>query len=237
VSLLHECKINNIQLQPEKLLKRNNFLKHFEKCFYSPVPQSVVVDLESFSSNDIHHIRSFRNSAEIIWYDFKQQAMDLINDVSIWGNLDNFKGTVDPENPFSGKSPREDGLLDEVVDGNWYKKTYEECKSIAGNDDFLILGVILYCDKTGTDMYQRAGLEPLSFTFTIFNRECRYCSESWCVLGYLPDLEMNSAAYKTKQRLGLVQKGRPCRNYHLCLQQFLHSYKNSKDRRSQFRHG
>jgi len=98
--------------------------------------------------------------------------MDLINDVNIWGNLDNFKGTVDPENPFSGKSPREDGLFDEIVDSNWYKKTYEECKSIAGNEDFLILGVILYCDKTGTDMYQRAGLEPLSFTFTIFNREC-----------------------------------------------------------------
>jgi len=56
VSLLQECKINNIQLQPEKLLKRNNFLKHLEKHFYSPVPQSVVVDLESFTSNDIHHI-------------------------------------------------------------------------------------------------------------------------------------------------------------------------------------
>ena len=47
VCLLQEFKINNIQLQPEKLLKRNNFLKHLEKCFYSPVPQSVVVDLES----------------------------------------------------------------------------------------------------------------------------------------------------------------------------------------------
>ena len=54
-------------------------------------------------------------------------------------------------NPFSGKSPREDGLLDELVDGNWYKQTYEECKSIAGSEDFLVLGVILYCDKTGTD--------------------------------------------------------------------------------------
>jgi len=45
------------------------------------------------------------------------------------------------------------------------------------------------------------------------------------VLGYVPDLEMNSSAYKTKQRLGLVGKGRPCRNYHLCLQQILQSFK------------
>jgi len=55
----------------------------------------------------------------------------LINDVNIWGNLENFKGTVDPKKPFSGKSPREDGLLDEVIDGGWYKRTYEEYKTIA----------------------------------------------------------------------------------------------------------
>ena len=151
-------------------------MKHLEKRFISPVPQSIVVGLEGFSSNDILYSRSYRDSAEIIWYDFQKQAMDLINDVSIWGNLDNFRGTIDPNNPFSAKPPRQDGLLDEVVDGNWYKKTYEECQAIAGDDNFLILGVILYCDKTGTDVYQRAGLEPLSFTFTIFNRECQFRS-------------------------------------------------------------
>jgi len=157
--------------------------------------------------------------------------------VDIWGDLENFKGTVDPKHSFSGKSSREDGLLDEVVDGDWYKWTYEECRSIAGDEDFLILTVILYCDKTGTDTYQRAGLELLSFTFTIFNRECQYSSESWHVLGYVPDLEMNSPAYKTKQRLGLVGKGRPCRNYHLCLQQILQSFKNFQGNREPIGHG
>jgi len=68
--------------------------------------------------------------------------------------------------------PRPDGLIDEVVDGAWYRRTYEECKTIARDEDFFILGVILYCDKTGIGVYQRAGLEPMSFTFTIFNREC-----------------------------------------------------------------
>jgi len=166
-----------------------------------------------------------RDSAEIIWYNFKEQALDLIHDIGIWGNLDNFEGTIDPKNPFSGQSPRTDGLLDEVVDGAWYKRTYEECKAIAGDEDFMVIGVILYCDKTGTDVNQRAGLEPLSFTFTNFNRECRYRSESWRVLGYVPDLEMKSSAYKTKQRHGLMGKGRSCRNYHTCLNQILDSLK------------
>jgi len=96
VDLMRECKINYMQIQPEKLLKQKNFLKHLEKRFISPVPQSIVVGLEGFSSNDILYSRSYRDSAEIIWYDFQKQAMDLINDVSIWGNLDNFRGTIDP---------------------------------------------------------------------------------------------------------------------------------------------
>jgi len=133
--------------------------------------------------------------------------MDLIQAIDLWGNMDDFIGIIDPENPFSGKSPRKDGLLDEIVDDAWYRKTYDECKTIAGDGNFLVLDVVLYCDKTGMDVYQHAALEPLSFTFTIFNYECQYKSEGWHVLGYIPDLEMKSSAYKTKQHLGAKGKG------------------------------
>jgi len=68
--------------------------------------------------------------------------MDLIQDIDLWGNMDNFIGTVDPENPFCGKSPRKDGLLDEIVDGAWYRKMYDECKTIAG-DEFFWFWVLL----------------------------------------------------------------------------------------------
>jgi len=59
----------------------------------------------------------------------------------------------------------------------------------------------------------------------MFNRECRYCSKSWRVLGYIPDLEMKSSAYKSKTRLGLVGKGHPCYNYHACLSRIVQSFK------------
>jgi len=141
VELLRDCKKNNVNVQPEQLRKSVHFLKHLSNRFKSPIPQSIIVGLEGFSSNDLKYSRDIRDSAEIIWYDFKEQALDLIHDIGIWGNLENFEGTIDPKNPFSGQSPRTDGLLDEVVDGAWYKKTYAECKEIAGDDDFLILGV------------------------------------------------------------------------------------------------
>jgi len=104
----------------------------------------------------------YRDTAEIICYDFKEVAFDLIQDINLWG----IWKTIDPNDPFSHKSPRQDGLLDEIVDGAWYRNTYEECKAIAAVEQFLILGVVVYCDKTGTDVYQCAGLEPASFTIT-----------------------------------------------------------------------
>jgi len=85
--------------------------------FKHPLPQSIITGLEGISNDDIDYSCGYHNSAEIICYDFKEQALDLIQDIDLWGNLDNFVGTVDPENPFSGKTPRQGGLLDEIVDG------------------------------------------------------------------------------------------------------------------------
>jgi len=99
MDLLREFQIKNMQRQPEKLLKCSNFLNHLEKHFYSPIAQSIAVGLESFWSIDVLYSGSYRDSAEILWYDFKEQAMDF-NDANIWGNLDHFQGTIDPKNIF-----------------------------------------------------------------------------------------------------------------------------------------
>ncbi len=96
--------------------------------------------------------------------------MDLIHDHKIWGNEKNFIGTIcmeEPYNPF--KYGQCDNKVDKVVDGFWYKETVQECAKIANGEHFLVLGLICYCDKTGTDVYQQNSLEPFSFTFCIFN--------------------------------------------------------------------
>ena len=111
VNLLRECEEKDIKFQASQLNTRRYFLKHLDEWFKSPQPQLLVTGLEGFSSNDINYSCGFWDSAEIICYDFKEQVMDLIKDIDLWGNMDNFIGTVDPENPYSGKSPRKDGLL------------------------------------------------------------------------------------------------------------------------------
>ena len=47
--------------------------------------------------------------------------MDLIHDQEIWGNKNNFNGTIDMDDPFNPhKYGQCDERVDEVVDGMWY---------------------------------------------------------------------------------------------------------------------
>jgi len=116
----------------------------------------------------------------------------LIHDISIWGNIDNFKCIIDPDNSFSCQLPITDGLLNEVVDGVWYQRIYAECQEIASDEDLVVLRAILYCDKLRGQEWS-----PCHYIHN-FNRECRYKSEAWHALGYVADLEMKSSAYKSR---------------------------------------
>jgi len=145
--------------------------------------------------------------------------MDLIHDHEIWGNETNFIRTInmgDPFNPF--KYGRCDNKVDEVVDGAWYKHTVLECAKIAKGEHFLVFGPICYCDKTGTDVYQQNSLEPFSFTFCVFNQECRYKSNAWHTLGQIPDLDSLLSASHCTCHAGY--KGKSCSicNFHSCLE-------------------
>jgi len=73
----------------------------------------------------------------------------------------------DPFNCF--KYRHCDNKVDEVVNGTWYNKTVQKCAQLANGESFLVLGLVCYCNKTGTDVYQRSSLELFSFTFCLFN--------------------------------------------------------------------
>jgi len=46
VDLLRNTQRHNIDLEPEQLCTRIHFLKHLEKCFKSPIPQTIVIGLK-----------------------------------------------------------------------------------------------------------------------------------------------------------------------------------------------
>ncbi len=63
----------------------------------------------------------------IVTYDFMDQVNDLLNNVTIFGNLDNFHGTIDMAEPFGNKPPNTVGLVDEINNGKDGFKTQLKC--------------------------------------------------------------------------------------------------------------
>ena len=92
-----------------------------------------------------------------------------MNDATIFGNMSNFAGMININDPFSNKEPCADGLLDEVHDAKWYHDTIKICDIEAKRELYMLLPVIGYIDKTGTDVNQRNKLELFSFMLSILN--------------------------------------------------------------------
>ena len=196
--------------------------------FPSPKAQSYHIGIEGIHPLNYNYQRGFRDSVSIVYFDFLEQVNDLLNDVSIFGNMSNFVGMININDPFSNKVPCADGLIDEVHDAKWYHDTIKICDVEAKGEPYMLLPVIGYIDKTGTDVNQRNKLEPFSFTLSILNRSCRFTSKAWRVLGFIPDLEHKSSAAITHGHSGPIGKGRATRNYHQCLSQMLSSLSHNQ---------
>jgi hypothetical protein len=50
------------------------------------------------------------------------------------------------------------------------------------------VGLIIFADKSHTDLHGALSLTPIIFTLTLFNRSCRNNAKSWRPLGYIPNL-------------------------------------------------
>lgn len=198
-----------------QLTGREAFFKHLQKRFPTPGHTTTIIPLESHGP---YH------SVSVVHYSFQQMVSDLLSDVNLFGDIDNL--VVNSNDPFSSPPWRLDGQLDELVDGAWYKRTWHQVHSLLGPnpEPFVVLAVICYCDKTGTDMYQRYGLEPFLFTLSCLKRSARYRPESWRPLGFLPNLEKSSSAANKVASSTQAGRGRNIRNYHHCLRTILQSF-------------
>jgi len=55
--------------------------------------------------------------------------------------------------------------LDEILDGTWYQQSWP--KLVYNPIEEYVAPIVGYMDKTGTDKYQRNGLEPFIFTLAV----------------------------------------------------------------------
>jgi len=171
--LTDECECG-LRMEDIHIRGRKSFMHHLLKQFQCPKAHLLHIGIESFHPLGINYKREFCNSVSIVYYNFLDQVHDLLNDISVWGDESNFKGTINMDDPFSNEPICVDGFVDEIVDAEWYKKTNAQCKDLCPNEPYLILPVIGYIDKTGTDVNQRNKLAPFSFMLDILNCSCHY---------------------------------------------------------------
>ena len=141
------------------------------------------------------------SSCEVFSFPFIDMLQDLVD--TAWNHLH----TITPASCGSNTD-------DELWNSHWMKETFQLPTYINFNPETeFMLPIILYLDKTGTDVLQRYSLEPLLFTTAALTRESRENRCFWRHLGFIPS---SKSTEDSKEALQL---------YHHCLEVILNGLK------------
>jgi hypothetical protein len=89
---------------------------------------------------------------------FREQLQDLLNDFSLFGDVENLCVNKNKADMFKPFVPGMDNLFSEVLGAkNWYKRTGQH---IGCDEMHFLIPLIFYADKTGTDVNHGYSLEP-----------------------------------------------------------------------------
>ena len=193
---------------------RECFLKALEKKYGLVAPTPVPVPLEHDS--DDPNITECQKKMTVYRFSFKQQLLRILNNPDY---MQVEKMVVNRDNLFGVYCPNE--YLTEVQDGLVYQLFQEELKEPIEQDNWLLIGMILYIDKTRNDTKGRFCLEPVILYLTILDRETCAKYTAQILLGYINDMDLSSSAYKKSTNSHPENKGQSCRNYHRQLRAML----------------
>jgi hypothetical protein len=185
--------------------KRQTILKKLSSRFVCPTPESVPVTLERNSTQDPNQLLDSVETVHVLRFDVRRQIKELLGS-DIFHDMNNL--VVDPSDPFGMYQPP-DGRIGELHSGDWYRRSYQQL--IKDPTKELLIGVKLYCDKTGTDsMMMRHGLEPVMFTLTIIKQSVQQKNtNAWKHVGFIPDLDQLSKAEKNTRQITRREKADP----------------------------
>ena len=187
-----------LSMESPPLTHRAAFLNAIEKQFEStPMkPKHVNVRLED------------GQSATVSLFDVEAMILSLIMD----DDLMNDSNIADGYNIFTGKAEQDhpsNDLYGEVHTGDAWEKALQ---LFCGPDgEFMPLSLIIFGDKTHTDLHGALSVTPIIFTLTCFNRTARNKPEFWRPLAYIPNLCHGKSKADDKNSM------RNLRNEHSCL--------------------
>ncbi len=174
----------------------------FVICLNNTSPLLFLVDLLS-SKEDGHysllHKKHFNSKAlqpingtvrlhdntiaTIPVFDTKHMIISLLTDPSLM----NKKNFTEGYNVFSGEVDKypANKKYGEVHTGDaWIPTRYRYCQ----NNTDMPVGLIIFRDKSHTDLHEALSLTPIIFTLTLFNHAARNDLKFWRPIGYIQNL-------------------------------------------------
>ena len=152
-------------------------------------------------------------------FDAQSMILDLVtnpftmNASNIAAGYDVFTGDVDdsfPDNQCYG----------EVHTGDeWIKAKNRYCTNADEIDNDMPIAMIVFADKTHTDLHGTLSVTPLIFTLTCFNRSARNNTDFWRPLAYVPNLSLGKNKADKRETKDKIQ------DEHRCLSAALESVK------------
>lgn len=167
---------------------RDKLLSLLRQKFHCPQIHSVVI-----------------SKCEVFFFPFIDMLQDLI---------DTAGEQIHTITPSSFGSENND---DELWNTKWMSETFHNSAHTNFNPETdIMLPLIIYLDKTGTDVLQRYSLEPMLFTTAALSRESRENRRFWRHLGFIPSSKI---AEDSKESLQF---------YHKCLEVILGGLKSAQ---------
>jgi hypothetical protein len=146
-----------------------SFLCEMRKRVPTPVPQITKVQ-----------------GQEVVHFSFLKMLHDLLSSTK-FQDIDNLCANRDESSHFGKFTPTSAEDCSKIMARDWANDTFESLEDFDPDNDFF-LPLVLYRDKTGTDVNQRYPLEPWMFTMPVLHRHARESAESWRHLGFTPSL-------------------------------------------------
>lgn len=193
------------------LLKtRKQFMAYSEKLFH----------IESLKPT-IGNVKLCNNTlVSVPVFDAQSMILSLLHDPSIMQE-ENFAPGYDIYTGAQDDSECND-LYGEIHTGDkWVPALNQHCGT---NGAFMPVALILFGDKSHTDLHGLLSVEPVSFTLSLFNRSARNLPRFWRLLGYIPNL---SAGMGEANRTSATDK---VQNHHHCLSFVFKSLREIYDR-------
>jgi hypothetical protein len=152
------------------------------------------------------YLPGYKDEAEVIWHDFAQCLKSILQDDEL----------MDESNILDASNMYEKGnhhhIYDDINSGTVFRNAYNIY--IKDVEKEKLIPIIMFTDKTHTDMHGRLCLEPVQFTLGIFKRDVRNQPRAWRTLGYVTDLKY-TGKYSSKDKM---------HDYHLILEVILKSF-------------